>query len=87
MQVVLGPGHIVLDGDPAPPLPKGHSPPFFGPYLFGQMAAWIMMPLGMEIGLGPGNVALDGDQAPAPQFSWHVYYGHGRPSQLLLSFC
>ena len=45
------------------------------------------MPLGMEIGLGPGNVALDGDQAPAPQFSWHVYYGHGRPSQLLLSFC
>ena len=33
-QVGLGPGHIVLDGDPAPPLPKGHSPPpIFGPYL------------------------------------------------------
>jgi len=27
MQVSLGPGHIVLDGDPAPP------PPIFGPYL------------------------------------------------------
>ena len=27
------PGHIVLDGDPAPPSPKGHSPPIFGPYL------------------------------------------------------
>jgi len=26
MQVGLGPGHIVLDGDPAPPPPKGHSP-------------------------------------------------------------
>jgi len=26
-------GHIVLDGDPAPPSPKGHSPPIFGPCL------------------------------------------------------
>ena len=33
MQVGLGPDHIVLDGDPAPPPPKGHSPPIFGPYL------------------------------------------------------
>jgi len=34
MQVGLGPGHIVLDGDPAAPPPKGHSPhPIFGPYL------------------------------------------------------
>jgi len=24
-EVGLGPGHIVLDGDPAPPPPKGHS--------------------------------------------------------------
>ena len=31
-QVGFGPGHIVLDGDPAPPLQKGHSPPpIFGP--------------------------------------------------------
>jgi len=33
MQVGLGPGHIVLDGDPPPPPPKGHSPQIFGPYL------------------------------------------------------
>jgi len=32
MEVGLGPGHIVLDGDPAPPPPKGNSPPIFGPY-------------------------------------------------------
>ena len=33
MEVDLGPGHIVLDGDPAYP-PKGHSShPFFGPCL------------------------------------------------------
>jgi len=36
MQVGLGPGHIVLDGDP-PPSPKGHSPhTIFGPYLLRQ---------------------------------------------------
>ena len=33
MQLGLGPGHIVLDGDPAPPSPKGAKPPNFGPYL------------------------------------------------------
>jgi len=29
VQVGLGPGHIVLDGNPAPPPPKGHSPTQF----------------------------------------------------------
>ena len=29
VQVGLVPGHIVLDGDLAPPPPKGHSPPNF----------------------------------------------------------
>jgi len=34
MLVGLGPGHIVLDGNAAPPPPKGHRPhPIFGPYL------------------------------------------------------
>jgi len=32
MQAGLGPGHIVLDGDPAPPSLKGQIPNF-GPYL------------------------------------------------------
>jgi len=32
-QVGLGPGDIVLDGGPASPPPKGHSPTVFGPYL------------------------------------------------------
>jgi len=32
-QVGLGPGHTVLDGDPAPPPPNGHSHPIFGPRL------------------------------------------------------
>jgi len=31
------------------------------------MAAWIKMPLGMELGLGPGNSVLDGDPTSPPQ--------------------
>jgi len=32
------------------------------------MAAWIKMPLGMELGLSPGNFVLDGDPAiPSPK--------------------
>ena len=49
-------------------------------------------PLGAEVDLGPGHMVLDGVPAPAkvaqlPLFSAHVYCGHGRPSQLLLSSC
>jgi len=33
MQVGLGPGHIVLDGDPAPLPQRGTHTPIFGPYL------------------------------------------------------
>jgi len=31
MHAGLGPGHIVLDGDPAPPK-EAQPPPIFGPY-------------------------------------------------------
>jgi len=75
------PGHIVLDGDPAPPAPKRHSPQFSAHICCSQMAAWIKMPLGMELGLGPSDYVLDGDPAlpspkreHSPQFSAHVYY-------------
>jgi len=67
MQVGLGPGHIVLHGDTAPPLPKGHKPQFSAHIYCGQMAGWIKMPLGMEEGLGPGDFVLDGDQLPSPK--------------------
>ena len=69
MQVGLGPGHIVLGGDPAPLPPKGHSPTQFSTHICcGQMAAWINMPLGMELGLSPGDFVLDGDPVvPSPK--------------------
>jgi len=67
IQAGLGPGHIVLDGDPAPPLPKGHGPLQFSVHICcGQMAEWIKMPLGMELGIGPGDFVLDGNPAPPP---------------------
>ena len=50
--VGLGSGHIVLDGDPAPPPQKGHSSPISAHVCCGQTAGWTEMPLGMEVGLG-----------------------------------
>ena len=69
VQVGLGPGHIVLDWDPAElPFPKrGRSPQFsaFSAHICcGQMAGWIKMPLGREVGLSQSDIVLDGDPAP-----------------------
>ena len=64
-EVGLGPGHTVLDGEPAAPPPNGHSPPpIFGQPCCGKTAGWIKMPLGREVGLGPGHIVLDGDPTP-----------------------
>ena len=62
VQAGLGSGHIVLDGNPAPPPPKGHSPPVFGPCLLWPNG-WMKTPLGTEVDLGPGHIVLDGDPA------------------------
>ena len=61
-QVGLGPGHIVLDGDPGPPPANG-----FGNVSCAKTAAWIKMPLSMEVGLGTGHIVLDGTQLPSPK--------------------
>ena len=66
-QVGLGPGHMVLDRDPALPPSKGHSPQFSAHICCGQMAGWIKMPLGRKVGLDPSDIVLDGKPAPPPQ--------------------
>jgi len=74
--------HCVRWG-PISPSPKGHSPPISVHVCCGQMAAWIKMPLGMELDLSPGDFVLDGDSAPLHkkgaepplQFSAHFYCG------------
>ena len=79
MQVRIGPGHIVLDGNPA--APKGHSPQLSAHICSSQMAVWIKMPLGTEVGLSLGDTVLDGDPAlpprkgTPPQFSANVRCG------------
>jgi len=62
-EVDIGPGDIVLHGDPAPP--KWHSPQFPAHVCFDQTAdGWIKIPFGTEVGLGPGDIVLNGDSAP-----------------------
>ena len=72
----------MLDGDQLPS-PKGADPQFSVHVHCGQMAGWIKMSLGMEVGLSPGDFVLDGHTAPPPQkgaeapaqFSAHFYCG------------
>ena len=93
MLVGLDPGHTVLDGDPA--LSKGAQPPISCPCLLWPNGRRMKMSLVTEVDLGPGHIVLDGDPAPPsprkgqsrPLFLAHVCFGHGRPSQLLLSSC
>ena len=79
----LGPGHIALDWDPTelPSSKRGRSPQFSTHICCGEMAGWIKMPLGKEVGLSLSDIVLDGDPATPPpkgaepQFSSHVYCG------------
>jgi len=66
IKVWLGPGHIVLDGDPSTPLPKKEAPQFSAHFYCGLTAGCIKMSLGMEVGLSPGDFVLDGDPLPSP---------------------
>ena len=64
-KVGLGPGHIVLEGDPAPLPKKGRNTQFSAHFYCGQMARFIKMPLGMEVGLSSGDFLLNGNPAPS----------------------
>jgi len=83
MEVSLGPGHIVLNGEPAP-LPKkgGTAPSQFSAHFYcGQTAG--CMPLIMEVGLGPGHIVLDGDPAPAKKQETHLFCRFGDTIEVL----
>jgi len=71
----------VLDGDPAPPPPKGGGAPNFRPIsVAAKWHGWIKMPLGMEVGLSPGDFVLDGDPDTLPKM------GAERPSPIFSPF-
>jgi len=91
MELGLSSGDFVFDGDPE----KGHTHPtqFLAHVYCGQRAGWVKTPLGTEVDLGPGHIVLErGPSCPrkrhsSPLLSAHIYCGHGRPSQLSLSYC
>jgi len=58
--------HCVRCRRSAPPQ-RDTVPQFSAHICGGQMAAWIKMPLSMEVGLGPDDIVLDGDPGPRPQ--------------------
>jgi len=66
MELSLGPGDFVLDGNPAPSSKRGRSPPpqLSAHFYCGQMAGCIKMPLGMEVGLITVDFVSDGDRVP-----------------------
>ena len=79
------PGHIVLDGDPDPPPPRGRNPQFSA-HIY--VAKWLdgsrCHVTASEIGLSPCDIVLDGTQLTSPkgggareppQFSARVYCG------------
>ena len=94
-EVGLGLRDIVFDVDPATP-EKGHTNPtqFLAHVYCGQMAGWMdedaawyrsrLRPRPHCTRRGPTSRERG---TAAPLFSAHVYCGHGRPSQLLLTFC
>jgi len=76
VEVGLSPVNFVLDRNPTPLPKKGverwNPPPKFSTHVHcGQMAGWIKMPLGMNVGLSPGDFMLDGDPAPLPKKGAH----------------
>ena len=69
MEVGLGQGYIVLDGNPAPLPKKGAEPPNFQPMSIVAKLLYVCIripPFGMEVSLSLGNIVLDGDPAPRP---------------------
>ena len=95
MEVGFGPGHIVLDGDPASPQ-NGHSPTQCSVHVCcGQMAGWIKMPLGTMpwprrhcVKWGPHSPNVERGTAARPLFFGPcLVWPNSGPSQQLLSCC
>jgi len=61
MEVGLGPGDFVFDGDLATSRTKGTPTPtqFLAHVYCGQTAGWMKAPLYTEVNLGTGHIVLD----------------------------
>ena len=77
LHVGLGPGHTVLDGDPASPK-RARPHQIFSPCLLWPNGWMDQDATCMEVGLGPGHTVLDEDPAP-PQKGGTVCKNHKLP--------
>ena len=59
MEVGLGLGHVVLDGDPAPLPKREQSRPILGLFLLWPNGWMHQDAIGMEVGLSPGYFVFD----------------------------
>jgi len=88
-EVCLSPSDIVLYGDPAPLPQNGLEPPQL--YIVPKRQDGSRCDLVRTYASAQATLSYIGIQLPqkehSPEFSAHVYCGHGRPSQLLLSSC
>jgi len=53
-------------GTELPSAKRAERPKFSARVYCGQMAGWIKMALGVQVGLIPGHIVLDGDAALPP---------------------
>ena len=62
MEVGLGPGNFVFNGDPATPRTEGTptTTQFLAHVYCGQTAGWMKTPFDTEVDFGPGHIVLDG---------------------------
>jgi len=59
--------HCVRWGPSSPP-PKGGRASLFSAHVYCvQMAGWMKMPCGRQVGVDPSDIVLDGDPVPPPR--------------------
>ena len=75
MEIGLGPGDFVLNGDPAPTKYGDPAPQFSAHVYCGQTVGWIKMPLGTEVGLGLIDIVLDGCGSWCPRWGDQLELG------------
>jgi len=56
MEVDLGSGDMVLDGEFGTQLLQGVQPPISAHVCCGQTVGWIKMRIGRDVDLGPGDI-------------------------------
>ena len=64
--VGLGPGDIVLDGNPAPQKSTAPLQQVLAHVYCGQTDVCIRIPVGTKVGLSLGDIVLHGDPAAPP---------------------